>query len=104
MTHEIILTHNQLKIVKDILQLHLPAKANVWVFGSRATGKVKPYSDLDLAVDIGVTIPIVLSAKLNDAFDESPLPFKVDIVDWQSISESFRKKINDDRIPLIFTS
>ena len=98
MNKKIILSSKQFKIVKDILQSNLPVAANVWVFGSRAKGNVKPYSDLDLAIDMHQPITIDIHAKLADAFDESDLPFKVDIVDWQSINESFKKNIADDRI------
>ena len=34
-------------IVQDILR-RLAPEHEVWVFGSRATGRAKPYSDLDL--------------------------------------------------------
>lgn len=98
MNKKIILTPEQFEIVKDILQSCLPVTAKVWVFGSRATGNVKPYSDLDLAIDIGEPLSIDIHAKLTDAFDESRLPFKVDIVDWQSISEAFKNNIKEDLI------
>jgi len=39
----------ELAIVKAILARHVP-DAVVWVFGSRATGKAKKYSDLDLCI------------------------------------------------------
>jgi len=35
------------------------------------------------------------AALLRDAFSESDLPFKVDVVDWAEISESFRKVIEE---------
>ena len=34
-------------------------------------------------------------AELRENFTESDLPFKVDILDWASISESFRKIIKE---------
>ena len=64
----------------------------VWAFGSRVTGKVKPFSDLDLAV-IGTTCASFDMADLKDEFRESDLPFKVDIVDWAETKENFRKII-----------
>lgn len=42
-------------------------------------------------------IPITLqqSAILVEAFEESDLPFKVDVMDWSVASERFRKILND---------
>jgi len=40
-------------IVLDILRAHLPEDAKVWVAGSRATGKARRGSDLDLVFDVG---------------------------------------------------
>ncbi|MGH8626362.1 MAG: hypothetical protein ACREYC_14210 [Gammaproteobacteria bacterium] len=34
-------------------------------------------------------------ADLQEAFSESELPFKVDIVDWSAASESFREVIRE---------
>ena len=34
---------------------------------------------------------------LRDDFEESDLPFKVDIVDWNTIDEKFRSIIHHDR-------
>jgi predicted nucleotidyltransferase len=54
-------------------------------------GKAKPYSDLDLAVmDNRPSTPREV-AKLKTAFSESKLPFKVDVLEWNNISEEFKK-------------
>jgi hypothetical protein len=65
-------------------------------------GKAKKFSDLDLAIDVGTKLAHHTYVDLKFAFEESDLPYKVDIVDWQSISKSFRKTIQDDRISLKF--
>ncbi len=90
---------NHRKLVQEILRKRLSASSRVWVFGSRATGKSKPYSDLDLAIDQDTPMPFSLSAALSLDFEESHLPFKVDIVDLKSISEEFRRRIENDKIP-----
>ena len=66
------------RIVLDI-PVHLPARVQVRVFGSRATGRSWRYSDLDLAIDAGRWLTVDETAVLADAFDESDLP--VSIVD-----------------------
>ncbi|MGB4347710.1 MAG: hypothetical protein WBJ21_15095 [Burkholderiaceae bacterium] len=37
-------------------------------------------------------------ADLSEAFSESDLPWKVDIVDWANTSDAFRKIIKSERV------
>lgn len=75
--------------VRRILQLHVPGRA-VCAFGSRVLGTAKPFSDLDLAVMGDTLLDFRTVAALKDAFAESNLPFRVDVVDWAATSEVFR--------------
>jgi type I restriction enzyme S subunit len=79
----------------------LPDGAEVWVFGSRATGRARRYSDLDLAIDAGRSLTLNESARLSEAFRDSDLPYRVDLVDWHGIDERFRKLIATQRICLL---
>ena len=81
-----------LKTVQAILRRHIPDR-EIRAFGSRVSGKVKPFSDLDLAVMGNEPLPALLLADLKEAFSESDLPFKVDIVDWAETKENFRSII-----------
>ena len=83
--------------IQAILRAHVPDCA-VWAFGSRATGRAKQYSDLDLAINGGKPLGIDLAAQLAEAFAESDLPYKVDIVDWSTASDAFKKVIERDRV------
>jgi type I restriction enzyme S subunit len=87
------------EIVRGLLDRHVPCR-EVWAFGSRAKGTAKPFSDLDLVI-LGIQ-PLTLStlAELADDFSESDLPFKVDIVDWATTGERFRKVIEAERVVL----
>jgi len=85
------------QIVRDILRKHV-AHCDVWAFGSRAKWKAKPYSDLDLAVITDKPLSLAISAGLADDFSESDLPWKVDVVDWATTSDSFRKIIERDKV------
>jgi predicted nucleotidyltransferase len=89
-----------LALVHKILGAHLPVYAQVWVFGSRATAKTKRASDLDLAVDAGRPLTRQEHAGLLEAFDESVLAYRVDIVDMQTASARFRSVINQHKIAL----
>ncbi len=87
-------------IVSAILQRHVPDR-EVWAFGSRAKWTAKPYSDLDLAIGAGRRVSLDETAILAEAFSESDLPYRVDIVDWHAIDASFQRIIAGDRALLI---
>lgn len=86
-------------VVRDILQKHVPG-LEVWAFGSRARHTAKKYSDLDLAVITQQPLPMDVYAGLREDFSESDLPWRVDVLDWATTSEAFRKIIARDRVVL----
>lgn len=85
------------KIVQRILQEHVP-DLEVWAFGSRAKGSAKESSDLDLAIITDEPLPIDTSLALNEAFSESDLPWKVDVVDWSGVSGFRRSVIENGKV------
>lgn len=100
MTARIDLSAEHRQLVLGLLAELLPASARVWVFGSRATGRARRYSDLDLAIDAGRPLSLDEAALLREAFEESDLPYRVDIVDWHAIGDRFRRLVAAERIPL----
>lgn len=84
-------------VVQRILQTHVP-QHEVWAFGSRVKGAAKPYSDLDLAIITQQPLPLNELGALQDAFAESDLPWRVDVVDWASTSASFRDIIKQNKV------
>lgn len=78
--------------VRAILRQHVP-ECEVWAFGSRVGSSAKRFSDLDLAVIAPTELPARRLALLAYAFEDSDLPIKVDLIDWQSASPAFRKRI-----------
>jgi predicted nucleotidyltransferase len=87
------LASEQLAIVRRLLATHVP-ECEVRAFGSRVTGKAKPYSDLDIALFGPARLPISRLAALREAFEESELSIRVDLLDWHAISEAFRGVIS----------
>ena len=81
------------KIVQDILSKY---PYTFYAFGSRARGNPKQLSDLDLC--FFDDIPLNTQAHLEEDFEESDLPYKVDIVNWNKCSESFQKIIKEDLV------
>ena len=93
------LNPNHLATVERILTEHVP-ECEVRAFGSRATWTSKDYSDLDLAVIGKGPLDRRTLGRLKEAFEDSDLPIRVDVLDWHSISESFRKVIERDYVRL----
>jgi len=84
-----------LATVKSILERRVPDR-EVWVFGSRVKGTARKFSDLDLAILGETPLSLIALARLADDFDDSDLPFKVDVVDWALVSPAFREIIRHD--------
>ncbi len=84
-----------LRLVQDILQRHVPDR-EVRAFGSRVKGTARPSSDLDLVVMGDEPLPLVVYAALLDDFEQSDLPWRVDVVDWATTAESFRRIIEQE--------
>ncbi len=92
----IYLTDSELKEIKRILEFWLPSY-EVWVFGSRVTGKnLKKSSDLDLAIISNAPVDKKDFTRLKDAFTLSDLPFRVDIADWSVTEDYFRDIIKEN--------
>jgi predicted nucleotidyltransferase len=84
-------------ILRGVLRVHLPAGARAFVFGSRAHGGVRRYSDLDLALEWKRPLGLDLIAAIAEALSESDLPYKVDL---STVDPSFRSRIVADCIAL----
>lgn len=92
------LSPQQLKLVKSVLAQHVP-KLTVWAFGSRVHGHgLKPASDLDLALITKQPLSLSQLGALKEAFAESDLPFRVDVVDWSTLEPSFQLIVKKDHI------
>jgi len=88
----IAVSEASLNMVKNILNKTVP-NCEVRAFGSRVNGANREYSDLDLAIvgDVKLGISVL---DVREAFMESTIPFRVDILDYNAVSEKFRKVID----------
>ena len=93
------ITTEQRKTVLSLLEKHLP-NTTVWVYGSRAKWTARPQSDLDMVV---FTTPEQSSQvfALREAFEESNLPFRVDLFVWDDVPERFRERIEAEYVVLV---
>ena len=89
----IVLEAEHLNKVQSILQRIVP-HYEVWAFGSRVHRRgLKPFSDLDIVLISDSPLDVSLYGKIKEAFSESDLPIRVDIADWNLLSNSFKEMI-----------
>ena len=82
-----------LAAVRRILAAWVP-DCEVYAFGSRVTGTARPHSDLDLVIVGSSKLDRDTMRRLEEAFEESDLPIRVDVVDWHRVSDAFRDVIS----------
>lgn len=99
MTGKIDISPEQLAIVQGILKDHLPKGTLAWAFGSRLTWTAKPFSDLDIALEGAEPLLPDVLIDLEEAFDSSDLPWKVDVIDLNAVSPEFRAIVERQRVP-----
>ena len=98
------LSTNDNKFIFDALINPLKSKGcKVFLFGSRATGQFKKFSDIDLLYFTSTT-----EAKINPSeiyklihfLEESNFIYKVDLVSELDLASSYKEKINAEMIEL----
>lgn len=85
---------DHLTLVKEILATIIPDR-RVVAFGSRVTQTACDTSDLDLCIMGGEPLSFDVLAALRQAFSESNIPYRVDVVDWASADEAFQNIIQE---------
>ncbi|GAB6189227.1 hypothetical protein JCM30566_09660 [Marinitoga arctica] len=86
-------------LIIEILRKYM-CNCTIIIFGSRITGNSNESSDLDIAIDCGKKINLTTLFEIEEDFQDSDLPFRVDIIDWQRTSESFKNIILNNYIKI----
>ncbi|MCY4520622.1 MAG: restriction endonuclease subunit S [Caldilineaceae bacterium] len=86
------------KMIVELLTRYLPGTV-AWAFGSRTKSSGTPRSDLDLVVFATPEQQQQVNG-LRDAFEESNLPFRVDLSVWDDVSDAFRNHIEAEHVPM----
>lgn len=89
----ISVSSKEFEIIKNILNSYIK-KGKVYAFGSRYKNNNRKFSDFDIAIDTGEKLSFEFLNILKDAFEESDLPYRVDIIDYNNISDKFKKIID----------
>ena len=99
MTPVIDITAEQRQTVLALLTRHLP-DTTAWACGSRVKWTSRPESDLDLVV-FARPEQSARVADLREAFEESDLPFRVDLFVWDEVPEGLKKRIEVEQVALV---
>jgi predicted nucleotidyltransferase len=70
------------------------------LFGSRARGRFRPFSDIDLLVEGPDPVPLGLLARMETDLSESALEVMVELVDARKTSPAFLESIASELITL----
>ena len=81
------LSKDHLLLLKNIFSKYKEHIDSVGLFGSRATGAFKPYSDLDIVI-FG-SIKAYQVDNIRTLFLESSIPFEIDCVNYENLTSYF---------------
>ncbi len=94
------LADRHIKFILSILKNNFSG-AKFYIFGSRAKGTYKEYSDIDIAVDLNnKKLDKDILGRILIEFQDSTLPYEVDVIDLNSIDEKFKNLIQDSLVEL----
>lgn len=89
----------ELRHLEAVRRILGPLASKARVYGSRARGSARRFSDLDLVI-VGEVGPREL-ASLRSEFEDSDLPYKVDLAAWSELDPSFQQQIAKDLRPIV---
>ena len=87
------LNESEQAILRTVLRPHLADAYKAVIFGSRAMGNARRYSDVDLALIGDTPVPNLTMALLAEALEDSMLPYMVDVVDYRTASPRLQGEI-----------
>ena len=94
------ITEKTYTMLLELFNSH-PEVEEVWLFGSRAKSTHKKGSDIDLAIKGDNCTPDLVLTIASQANEELPIPYQVDIIDYNSIDNTDLKD-HIDRVGVLF--
>jgi predicted nucleotidyltransferase len=74
---------------RQVFQFLDQKKYKVFLFGSRVNGQARKFSDVDIGIEGSERVPFTVMMQIRDAFEESSLPYFVDVVDFHNVDQKF---------------
>ena len=88
-------------IVRRLMPLLSGHNASLRLFGSRARGDAGSRSDIDLVTVSAKPLSADLLARIREALEDAPIPFRADVVDYRSVAPELRQAIDREGIAWI---
>ena len=88
------------KILRVIAKYLNLAEYRVFFFGSRVSGKAREASDVDVGIEGAKPLPAGVLSDIQDAIEELPVLYKIDVVDFADANEKF-KRVAKEHVELV---
>ena len=87
-------------LIKNTLKGQLPTGYKAFIFGSWAQGNNREYSDIDLGILGSIKLPPSRIVKIKNDLEDSNLPYRVDLIDFSTVSDKFKNSARQKVINL----
>lgn len=85
------------RIIIAVISAIIPG-AKIILFGSRARNDFGPRSDIDIAIDTGKPVDILLIGEAKEMLNASNISLKIDLVDLNQVSTDLANNIKKEGI------
>lgn len=93
------MTNTYMQQLKELILSHFDQdEVTIVLFGSRARKEHKKYSDVDIGLIPARGIDEKVITLLKEKIENSNIPYKVDIININEVTEDFRKQILKDAV------
>lgn len=83
------------KRIKEIVSRHFDGGVRFFIFGSSVTDE--KFNDIDLGI-IGEGVNREKIERLKEELEESSIPYKIDIINFNDVDQKFHDKILREKI------
>lgn len=91
-----VIKEYKIKIIRVLKALFPGVK--IYLYGSRARGLHREWSDIDLALDGGHVLERYDLGEAREILEGSRVPYRVQLVDLNAISPEFKEAVKKDLI------
>ncbi len=92
------LDEKYINFLKQIISSYLD-DYKLYMFGSRVNGNARKYSDIDIAIKSN-KLTSSIKSQIELDFENSTLPYEVDVVDLNTISDDFKNLIKNTLVEI----
>lgn len=84
-----------IQAIKKIFKHHCARPAKLFIFGSSL--EATTFHDIDLGV-LDCRLEPMTQVELREAFDQSTIPYHVDIIDFSRVEAAFKQQVLEGKV------